>query len=266
MRVEIAGVALSVAPFGPAPRHGGEAVIFLHGAGMDHSAWALQAPLLGGRGHAVLVPDLPGHGASGGSPLPDIGSIAALVWRLADRLGLRRVGLVGHSMGALAALAAAARFPQRTERLALLGAAIALPVNAMLLDAADARPEEAIGMIAGWGLGRRAGLRGGNVPGASLDRVVRAMLAGSRPGVLHADLAACAAWRDGAAAAAAIACPTLVITGGEDRMAPARRGAELTAAIPGAVLEVVPSTGHMVMLEEPGLVADALTGFWSPRP
>ena len=41
-------------------------VVFLHGAGNDHSVWALQSRYLAHHGHAVLCPDLPGHGRSGG--------------------------------------------------------------------------------------------------------------------------------------------------------------------------------------------------------
>src|SRR5918911_727229 len=130
MRLELDSVGISVAVHGPAASADRPAALFLHGAGMDRSVWALQAPRLGGRGLTSLVPDLPGHGRSSGQPLPSIEALAAFVWRLADALDLPRLALVGHSMGALAALAAAAAEPMRAERLVLLGGALALPVNA----------------------------------------------------------------------------------------------------------------------------------------
>jgi pimeloyl-ACP methyl ester carboxylesterase len=267
MRLDIAGRLVSLAVHGPPPSPDVPAVLFLHGAGMDGSVWALQAPRLGAKGATALVPDLPGHGRSGGDLLTSIDSLAALVWQLADALGLRRIALVGHSMGALTALAAAGARPERATHLALLGAALALPVNAALLAAARDEPAKAAGLIAGWGLGCRASLTGGGVPGGSLDGAVRALLAGARPGALHADLAACDAYKDGTAAAARVTCPTLVLIGAEDRMAPPKRGRELAAAIAGAAAVVVPGAGHMLMLEAPEPVARALIGgLTRPRP
>src|SRR3546814_11590933 len=71
-----------------------------------------------------------------------------------------------------------------------------------------------------------------------------------RPGVLHADLAACCAYAQGLDSAATVTCPTAVIMGAEDRMTPARAGAKLTAAIPGAKAIVIPACGHMMLAEK----------------
>jgi pimeloyl-ACP methyl ester carboxylesterase len=48
------------------------AIVFLHGAGMDHSVWALLARAFAHHGYAVLAPDLPGHGRSAGTPLTSV--------------------------------------------------------------------------------------------------------------------------------------------------------------------------------------------------
>src|SRR3546814_4471125 len=79
-----------------------------------------------------------------------------------------------------------------------------------------------------------------------------------RPGVLHADLAACCAYAQGLDSAATVTCPTAVIMGAEDRMTPARAGAKLTAAIPGAKAIVIPACGHMMLAEKPDETLDAL--------
>src|SRR3546814_6860176 len=50
--------------------------VFLHGAGMDHTVWALPARYFAHRGRAVLAADLPGHGKSGGAPLKSIAEMA----------------------------------------------------------------------------------------------------------------------------------------------------------------------------------------------
>ncbi|PIV72184.1 MAG: alpha/beta hydrolase, partial [Rhodocyclales bacterium CG17_big_fil_post_rev_8_21_14_2_50_68_7] len=78
------------------------AVVFLHGAQLDHSVWALQSRYFAHHGHGVLAVDLPGHGRSGGAPLASIAAIADWIAALLDAAGLARAALVGHSMGSLA--------------------------------------------------------------------------------------------------------------------------------------------------------------------
>ena len=49
-------------------------VVLLHGAGFDHTTWALHTRWFAHHGFAVLAPDLPGHGRSSGKsiwPEPD---------------------------------------------------------------------------------------------------------------------------------------------------------------------------------------------------
>ena len=53
-------------------------IVFVHGAGLDHTVWALLARWFAHRGFAVLAPDLPGHGRSGGEPLDSIMAMAAM--------------------------------------------------------------------------------------------------------------------------------------------------------------------------------------------
>jgi pimeloyl-ACP methyl ester carboxylesterase len=57
---------------------------------------------------------------------------------------------------------------------------------------------------------------------------------------------------------AAIACPTLVLVGDADRATPPDRSQEIAAGIRGAVLRVVPASGHMTSLEQPGAVTAAM--------
>ena len=59
-------------PFDPAQ----PVMVLLHGAGMDHTAWALHDRYFAHHGFSVLAPDLPGHGRSAGSPLKTIADMA----------------------------------------------------------------------------------------------------------------------------------------------------------------------------------------------
>jgi len=108
------------------------------------------------------------------------------------------------------------------------------------------------------GFGPAGQLGGARVPGAWLMGGGERLLERVAPGVLFADLAACNAYAEGMADAARVACPTTVIMGSEDRMTPAKAGAKLVAAIPGAQGIVIPACGHMMLAEKPDESLDAL--------
>ena len=239
-------------------------LLFVHGAGMDHSVWPLQARHFAYRGWNALALDLPGHGRSDGALLTSIEAMADWLARLIDGLGIARAALVGHSMGALVALACAARAPDKIERIALLGAAPAMPVHPALLEAA-ARPEP-LGprMICDWGFGPAGHFGGHRSPGSWMLGHALALLGNSAGPGLHTDLAACNAYRGGLDDAARVTCPTLVIAGALDRMTPARQGARLAEAITGATFVALPGCGHMMMVEKPDATRDALSGFLAP--
>src|SRR5579871_5916097 len=80
------------------------AIVFLHGAGMDHTVWALLARAFAHHGYAVLAPDFPGHGRSSGAPLTSIAALADWTAALIAATGAKAARLIGHSMGSLVAL------------------------------------------------------------------------------------------------------------------------------------------------------------------
>src|SRR6202044_3737890 len=51
-------------------------IVLLHGAGFDHTAWALHSRWFAHHGYGVLAPDLPGHGRS--ADAPPLASIAEM--------------------------------------------------------------------------------------------------------------------------------------------------------------------------------------------
>jgi len=234
------------------------AALLVHGAGMDHSVWALQSRALAQGGRAVLAVDLPGHGRSEGEALTSIEAVADWLAEIIAAAGLSAAMVAGHSMGALAALDLAARHPKRVRALALIGAAAAMPVHPDLITAASEDPAAAVAMITAWGFSAAAAIGGNAAPGLWLTGGGKRLLERCRPGVLHTDLAACNAYAGGTAAARRVACPTVVIAGSADRMAPASAGIALAAAISGGRAVGLEGAGHMLMAERPGAVLDAL--------
>jgi len=236
-------------------------VLFVHGAGMDHSVWPLQARHFAYRGWNALAVDLPGHGRSAGAPLASIAAMADWLARLIVALGVGRTSLVGHSMGALAALVCAAGHAARVERIALLGAAPAMPVHPALLEAAG-RPEPlAPDLICDWAFGPAGHVGGHRSPGSWMRGHAQALLRRAVGPLLATDLTACNDFAGGLEAAARVRCPALVIAGAVDRMTPARQAAKLAEAIEGARLVALPGCGHMMMVEQPDATLDALLAF-----
>jgi pimeloyl-ACP methyl ester carboxylesterase len=239
------------------------AIVFLHGAGMDHTDWQLPARSFAWHGHSVLAPDLPGHGRSEGPPLASIAAMTSWVAKLLDAAGVRQAALVGHSIGGAIALEAAAALGERITGVALLGTAAAIPVHRDLLAAAREQPETAYRMMTAWAFGARAKMGGNPAPGLWMTGAAMALFARNAAGVLFTDLDACNAWKTGADAARKVACPALVLLGSQDIMAPTRNGRELAAMIAGSRTVTIPDCGHMMTAEAPDAVLDALIGFFA---
>jgi pimeloyl-ACP methyl ester carboxylesterase len=235
------------------------AVVFLHGAGFDHSAWALHSRWFAHHGHAVLAPDLPGHGRSAGPALPSIGAMADWTAALLDAAGAKPAHLIGHSMGSLIALEAAARDPGRVAALSLIGTAASMSVGPDLLQVAEANDQAAIDMVSIWGLGAAAELGGSLAPGLWMHGSAQATLSRCPPGVLFNDLSACNAYQDALASAARVTVPTTLVLGERDMMTPAKSGKALAAAMPQARSIVLRGAGHMMMAERPDELLAALT-------
>lgn len=239
-------------------------IVLIHGAQNDHSVWALQSRALAHRGYAVLAPDLPGHGRSGGPPLSTVEAMAAWVLALLDAAGAGRALLAGHSMGSLIALEAAHHAPQRVSGLALLGATYPMQVSDTLLEAARTEEDAAIEMVAAWS--HASWLPGPSTagPGASVintaRRLMQRMAARGAPQLLLTDFAACNAYANGEAAAASVACPTLFVQGKKDMMTPPRSAQLLTGGIEHARIIGV-DAGHAMMSEASEAVLDALLRF-----
>ncbi len=234
------------------------AVIFIHGAGMDHTIWALQTRWFAWHGYGVLAIDLPGHGKSDGPALESIDDMADWLGRLIGSCGAEKISLVGHSMGSLIALATAAQAGDRLSSLALLGVGAEMPVHPDLLAAAKSNDPAAWDLIVSWGFGRPAHFGLNKAPGMWMHGGGRSLLARAPADVLGIDMAACDVYKGAPDAAARVACPTVIIAGDRDMMTPVKAAMPLTEAIPDSKIVVLKGCGHIMMVERPDDSLDAL--------
>jgi pimeloyl-ACP methyl ester carboxylesterase len=176
-----------------------------------------------------------------------------------DTHGIETAAIVGHSMGALIALDAASRRPDRVERVACIGVGYPMKVSEAFLEAARRNEQTAYDMETIWGHAVQVPFGGNPNPGMWMYGDMLARLARLAPGVLYNDLKAC---NDYSSDFANVKCPVLLILGRRDVMTPPRAASSLQK-LPNVRTELVELSGHSLMAEAPDAVLDALIGFMS---
>ncbi|MEO5843612.1 MAG: alpha/beta hydrolase [Caldimonas sp.] len=245
-------------PFDPNP----PCVVFVHGALHDHSIWTLLARWYANHGYGVLAPDLPGHSNRGdGTPLATVEAIADWLNALLDAANVASAAIVGLSMGSLVALEAAARRPERTRHLVMMGTAYPMTVSPALLDAARRDPLAAIDSVNAFSHSTIAAKPAFPGPGSWLhggNRVLMRRLQAARDdtNLFVTDFEACNRYRGALEAATRVRCPATVIVGKSDQMTLPAQAIDLAAALKARVV-TLPS-GHSLTSEVPDLLLGAL--------
>ena len=257
MRLQVDGKTVFASTGSAAEQRAAEHLLFIHGAGMDHSVWVMPARHFARRGFNVRAPDLPGHGRSDGAPLSRIEDMSDWLLRFMDAAEIETAKVAGHSMGALVAHALASRHPGRVSALALVGVATPMPVSEQLLDAAKANDHAAVVMANTWSHSGRGRFGGNDLPGIWMMGAGERLLERAAPGVLYSDLLACHAF-DGKAHRCRSDIPILVILGQADRMTPLAAGRSLISCLPNARFIELPAAGHSMLSECPNALLDAL--------
>lgn len=244
MKVASNGIRINVDERG----RGDPALVFLHYWGGSSRTWKHVTAALA-ESYRTIATDHRGWGESDapadGYALADLADDAAGVIRALD---LRRYVLVGHSMGGKVAQLLASRRPEGLLGLVLVNSAPPSPLDL---------PQQAREMMANAYSTRRA-------VEETIDQVLtfkpldpvdrEQVIADSLRGAPQAKKAwpSSASQEDISDAVAAIEVPTLVIAGEEDRVDTLEAvKSETMPCIPGAVLQVVPGTGHLSPLESP---------------
>jgi 3-oxoadipate enol-lactonase len=242
----------------------GPAFVLLHGLMLDRRTWSEQRDALAGLGTVVAF-DGPGHGESDPPPPFDLDDHAEALADALDELGLERAVLLGHSWGAIAAMRFAARHPERTQALVVVGASAApeplfqrieYELYVLLVRLAGIPRWFVRRRLAGIVFGRRACRERPEL----VEALHRSLRSHPRAGFLEAALAVI---RRPAMAdqLSRISAPTLVVCGREDRTMSAARTVEIARALPDASLAILEGCGHAPQLERADLFEPLLLGF-----
>lgn len=240
------------------------AVVLVHGALDDHGVWGLQSRWLAHHGCAVLAVDLPGHGRSAGPALPSVEAAAGWLLALLAAAGVTQPLLVGHSMGSLIALEAAAQLGEGARGLVMVGTAYPMKVSKALLDTAQADPLRAIDMVNAFSHSTLAAKPSAPAPGFWLRgnaralnrRNQRAYAEAGHGNLFHHDFLVCDSYAHGLEAAAAVRCPVRFVLGERDQMTPPAAAAALAHALQPQAATL--PAGHALMGETPDAVLAAI--------
>ena len=250
---------------GKAFNHTLPTAVFIHGAQNDHSVWILQTRYFAHHGFSVLAVDLPGHGRSGGSALHSVEAMADWLNQLLDAAHVTQAILIGHSMGSLIALEAAARRPDRIKGIAMVGTAYPMRVSSNLLETSREREPVAIDMVNIWSHSSIAQKPSAPGPGfyvhGGSQRLMQRISAINPAQVFYADFAACNDYVNGEQAASALDCPALFLLGRQDVMTPAKSASSLSSVMKQARTVTLDACGHALMAEQPDQVLDELFAF-----
>jgi pimeloyl-ACP methyl ester carboxylesterase len=229
---------------------GGPVLVLVHGAGGSRLHWPSQLRRLPRA--TVYSLDLPGHGRSKGDGCQRIDCYADSVLGFLNAVKVSRAVIVGHSMGGAIAQTLALQAAEQISAVVLVGTGARLRVARAILEGIQNDFEAAIDLITWYAWSQDAE--------SSLTAIGRKALWQTGSRVLLGDFVACDRF-DVMADLPDIRVPTLVITGTADKLTPVKYARYLAERIPRARLVTVEGAGHMVMLERPEQVADAVREF-----
>jgi pimeloyl-ACP methyl ester carboxylesterase len=242
----------------------GPVVVLVHGLASAWPVWFRNISELAAE-HRVVAVDLPGFGGSDNfAGRVEIDNYVDALIQLLDRLEVQRVKMIGHSLGGIIAGQFAAQHPSRTEALVLVATAVSPRRHQVLLLRGLVASIALFnhGRLPLFGVAVRAAMAAAPLRRFLLRPIVHDPAAVSRE--LAADMMTGAGNSPGATAALkaalravrqqdlrAVACPTLIVGGACDRLAPAASLDDLASAIVGARKEVMAEAGHHPMFERP---------------
>jgi proline iminopeptidase len=237
------------------------------------------AEQLVGMGRTVVTFDVPGAYRSTREPTGDMDEMLDSAEETLDRLGIEGpVDVVGHSMGALAALAYAVERPERTNRLVLVGGSSGFPASARwgLPGSSFHVLERDYWRLIIWGIRVNSGRAD-----LALHKRLQNLMEGASyhdqtlftPLEIDADdyekgVPIRMSWGKNmyrrlsyADRLGSVEAPTLILVGRYDVENPVPCSEELSEGIPDATLIIFEQSGHFPFVEEAALFTETLDTF-----
>lgn len=224
--------------------------VFVHGAGGNSLLWTRTLQYLSGPSKALAV-DLPGH-PSGEITCKFVGEYAEVLHEFIAENQFKAPVVCGHSMGGAISLTLALTHPEDVGGLVLVSTGAKLGVAPEIIEGLKSQPMRTVeAVITPWSF---------HSIDLGLGREARAALSISNLPVFLNDYQACQGF-DVRGELPKVTAKTLVVCGDEDRMTPPKWAHYLKANIPGADLHFVKGSGHMLPLENPRALAEAVQSF-----
>jgi 3-oxoadipate enol-lactonase len=240
----------------------GPTVVLLHGLMATGEMYRWLAELLEPR-FRLVIPDLPGHGASGHVPGPYTVEAMAegVAVALQDR-DIRDAHVMGYSHGGAVAQCLARNVAVRSLALVATYAHNTESARERVEGWLTPRLVRVLGMRRLAAMVARPGTGGG--PPLSPERItwLRELLATNDTAIM-ARAAAELARFDSRPWLGELTAPTLVVSGGRDTAVPAHHAAMLANGIAGARTATIPDAGHTMVWTHPERLAEILTDWWS---
>ena len=261
MNIKIHNKNINIRTGGYDLKNKNRALMLIHGAGMDGSIWQLQTRYLASKGIRTLAIDLPGHGFSDSPSLKSIEIMSDWCIHLLQYLKIKFAIVAGHSMGSLIALEMAKKENKIIKAISLLGTSNIMPVHPDLIDASENDLTTASLLMADWSLSKKQHLGEHPAPGYWMIGSSARLIQNSPKGSLTNDLKACNNYKNASNSAKSISQKVQIIAGEEDKMTPTKNAKILAEDINNVDLRVIPYTGHMIMIEQPNIIANELYKF-----
>ncbi len=227
-------------------------LLFIHGAGGSKNHWINQYDGLKGDFN-IIVAELPGHGDSSSQEGADrVERYAEDIAAVIDSLTPASPIVIGHSMGGAICQTLALNFPAKVAGLVLIGTGCRLRVLPSILDGLLTNFEQTVSMINRYAFSK--------FTDEDIIQESSSEMAKTPPAVIHGDFLACNRFnlceRIGE-----ISQPTLILCGIDDQLTPVKYSRFLLDRMPNATLKTFPRAGHMVMVEVPEKVNQAIREF-----
>ena len=236
-------------------------VLLLHSLATHGAMWSAQIPFWA-RSLRLIVPDLPGHGATPADrDLHRFDDFATSLLKLLDSLRIERTSLVGLSLGGMIAMALALRRPDRVSSIVLAHtfarvSAPTIPVWQERREAVESQGMESQvePTLARWFTPEfRA-----SAP-LTVDWIADMIRATQPAG--YAAVAESIQHLDYLEQLGAIQHPTLVVAGSEDKGATPEIAQEMCSRLPNGRLLILPNAGHLGCVDQPVAFTERVGAF-----